>query len=222
MIYMKIILAVILSAIPFFFHYYVQPRRQDEKWKNLSTFISTHNSWYHKANKKIQSFGQWLYEGMQRHDSFRKFFTRIMLFVIMVYECVDFNAAQEAKIFVNNYVENTSYLNVDNIVYASVYIPGNLMITNFWVSLFGFLVSLPLLSHQWADRTLLWIKKELPVFSACAGITLLLTIFPHVFILAEMTAIILLASCVYPFKRWSDVPKGRMGIQKDENKRKAA
>ncbi|MBQ6750826.1 MAG: hypothetical protein IJR02_08710 [Bacteroidaceae bacterium] len=222
MIYLKIVLAILLSAIPLFFNFYIQPRRQDEKFRNFSTFISTHIPWLKLAKDKLHHLMNWLYNGMKRSDNFRKFFIFIMLFIMMAFQFVDLSAVQDANLIVENYVESMKYSDAIYHVVSCYDIPGYLLTTNILESFITFLFSILFLWYKFAD----WLLAELHEnshFYIAFGLTLIASMFiARTFIFAEILFMVMIAAYIYPNKIQSADPKGRKGIPFITRLKKAA
>ena len=78
------ILAFVLTAIPFAFHLWIKPRKaSSNKWGSLYSVLSA------------------IYERMKHSDNARKFFTRVFLIVLLFVQYVDFEAANAANLLSN-------------------------------------------------------------------------------------------------------------------------
>lgn len=214
MLELKILLAVILSALPFIYAYYLRPKAKSSKiWKNFFTVIGAQKTrfrlfviWLKKRNKRFA-------EGLKKSDNFRKFYTRITLLIIIAFQFVDFHATT----IVTNMIQQQS----DSIFFSEKMIDSNeWMITNPHATLLSACLGLSLFIFGLANLILTTLHNERELYLLIGLITLIvLFALPQFFIVAETLEIILIAAYFYPNKIHSPGPKG--GLPKPlENEQK--
>ncbi len=218
MIYLKLILALLLSALPFFYVSYVRPKEKTSPvWRNLFTALATQMPRLRAVKKIIGRFLHRIGEGMKKSDNFRKFFSLVTLLLMVVVQFVDFSASQDVAQGIrelNGSAEQTKFI--------AAY--GSLM-TRPHASVLAACLSLMLFSYKAADWLLTRLHNRKKFFLAIALLTLvILFASPRYFIVAEVLHMMLLAALVYPNRTSVDDPKGRKRIPKDERQeyRKAA
>ena len=100
MIVLKWLLAMLLTSVPFVFHYCIKPKAaSSDKWRNLYSFLSARMPWLKRKALAVKAWISYVYHKMYRSDNGRKFFTLVLVICMMVFQVVDFNAAKEACSF---------------------------------------------------------------------------------------------------------------------------
>ena len=222
MICLKILLAVILSAVPLFFHFFIKPRKESPQWKNLSTTISTHFPSFRRALERVWNWIIHFYDSMKHSVNSRKFFTRILTLVICAYGYVDFSATLEAK----NHVEKHIHLeeNLAVIPYADTNACiGEELIMSYRVATFIiFFLSLLMGSYKFSNGLLQIIHRNKKTISGFALCSIAFMMVPGTFIIGEVFAILLMASYCYPQKDAPSEPKRRKPIPCEQPLKKVA
>ena len=215
----KLILALILTAIPFAYAYYVRPRKDKPGiWRNGFTFLSAQWPWLKKAATAIGKFFRRMYDGMRRSDTFRKFYILMVLLVILAYQYIDFHTASDmleaARNMVENSGEKTAEKCAEKFPALKAYIP---FITSPYATITAAVMGLSLFSYRIAD----WMFTKLhdsrkTFFGFALAILVTLTLSPRIFIIAETMFIILMAAFFYPDKRPTEKPLGRKRIPREK------
>ena len=211
MILLKVILSLILAIIPFAYaNYQRNQRKNGGQQSNLFTFLSRHLPKLNKACQAVKKFTMRIYDGMKRSDSFRRFFTIIILLVLIGYQYVDFHIASNIAHTVRETLLNSADRNVDKIAEMKVWLPyftkphATMLVGCFTLLLFSYKISNAILTRLHNNRRL---------YCLVGLVTIMITILaPRWNILAEALAIILMAAYVYPNIRPIEKPKGRKGI----------
>lgn len=219
---MKVILAFVLTAIPFAFHLWIKPRQASSgKWRCLHSVLSTYyprlRSWKEKINGRLHA----IYERMKRSDNARKFFTRIFLVMLLLVQYVDFQAANAAGVLGKEllqrqsmgmgrmeYVESLSLL--DNMfeggeAISNYFYPFQ---TPLYVSLGCLMVVFLMSCYRVSDRVLTFLHDNDMAFAAVA-LTIQFMMLGHCgkfLVAAETEFIILLAAAVYPDRSFDGTP----------------
>lgn len=222
MIYLKLILAVILSTVPLLIHFFTVLCKNDETLTRLSTVFSTIPFFLKKCAKKILGWFFDYFWFIRFFDSYRLFFTRVFMLIFCVYGCVDYSASEDAKVLVEDYVQHDANECAIQFVDANAYIPGFLMITSFVASIVIFIFVICMWVHPWADRLLLFINSSRMLFCGFAVLAIIVVAIPHTFIIGEVLFILLIASYLYPEKILDNPPIGREPIPQDPTLIKAA
>lgn len=207
MIYLKLILAVVLSALPFIYRYYIRPKEKSSPiWRNMCTALGTQMPRLMKAEKAIAKFFRRIYYGMKKSDSFRKFFTLVTLLLMIAVQFVDFSAsATIAKM--------TQEVSHDSVQTARTIAVYGAMMTRPQASVLAACLSLTLFSYQAANWLLTRLHNRRKLFFSVALLTLIvLFASPRYFIVAEVLEMMLLAALVYPNKIPTQKPKGCRSI----------
>lgn len=100
MIVLKWLLAMLLTSVPFVFHYCIKPKAaSSDKWRNFYSFLSARMPWLKRKALAVKAWISYVYHKMYRSDNGRKFFTLVLVICMLVFQVVDFHAAKEACSF---------------------------------------------------------------------------------------------------------------------------
>lgn len=84
MIVLKWLLAMLLTLVPFVFHYCIKPKAaSSDKWRNFYSFLSARMPWLKRKAFAVKAWISYVYHKMYRSDNGRKFF--ILVLVICLY-----------------------------------------------------------------------------------------------------------------------------------------
>lgn len=207
MLYLKIVFALCLSAVPFMYTYYVKPKKNKScVWKNMFTAIGS-------QLPKLKSFIAWMrklclriYEGMKKSDSFRKFFTLLTLLTLIAFQFVDFTASTTVAEIVKEHATDSG------MTMKVVKIYGGLM-TKPHATVLAACLGFSLFSFTLANWILTKLHDNRKTFYFTGLFTvIILFASPRYFIVAETIDIILIAAYIYPDKMIQPDPKGRKRI----------
>ena len=129
------------------------------------------------------AFATRFYEGMKRSDNFRKFFTLVILMVMIALEFIDFQASTAIATLMHD-----SHLSVADAA-QTIGLYGALM-TRPYATLLAAVMSLAMFSYKWADAVLTFAM-------------LIAMVSPRYIIVTEMLEIVLLAAYIYPDRNGS-------------------
>ena len=88
---LKVILAFVLTAIPFAYHTWVQPNQDSSHLlRNLSTAVMACLPKIRGVVKKARSFLSWYYDKMKTSMNARKLFTLVLVMVLLAVQYVDY------------------------------------------------------------------------------------------------------------------------------------
>lgn len=222
----KIILALVLTAIPFAYAYFVRPRQDKPgRWHNAFSFVGSQIPSLRRMAVRAQKFWRRLQKGMRRSDSFRKLYTLLVLIILIVYQFVDFYAASSlldtaANNCLSEAVENRVENGVGNGVGRGVdLIAAQTFLTQPVATLSAAVLGLQLFFYKTADALLTYLHVSNRMFTFFSiAILVILTTSPRLFILAETMDIILIAAFFYPEKDSTLPPRKRKHIPVQENR----
>lgn len=239
MIILKTVLAVMLTAIPFIFHFFVKPKSgTDAKWRSSLGFLMSKMPTFRRWYGSMKAWLSYVYHKMYRSDNGRKFFILVLIIVMLVYQVVDYHSAKSAY---DIYLESVTHGKSLSLTPYTLGIPGlgmevelglravmgNLLYpfqTHVLAFLLAMGLTLPLFSYRLADRILLGIHQSLRLEILLAFLAILMAAvdYGRFFLLSEMLFILLLAGMAYPFKELPETPKGKCRWWEGSDKRKAA
>ena len=113
---LKLILALVLTMIPFVFHYWIKPKsKESPKWKNSISILEENLPSIRRKKRIIFLWFMRFYKKMKFSRNARKFFTYILIVSMLIVQFVDFQASKYAKEHLNEAtsisVENTQSRN---------------------------------------------------------------------------------------------------------------
>lgn len=86
MIVLKWLLAMLLTSVPFVFHYCIKPKAaSSDKWRNLYSFLSARMPWLKRKALAVKAWISYVYHKMYRSDNGRKFFTLVLVICMLVF-----------------------------------------------------------------------------------------------------------------------------------------
>lgn len=111
---LKLILALVLTMIPFVFHYWIKPKSNESpKWKNSISILEENLPSIRRKKRIIFLWFMRFYKKMKFSRNARKFFTYILIVSMLIVQFVDFQASKYAKEHLNEAtsisVENTQH-----------------------------------------------------------------------------------------------------------------
>lgn len=222
-IVLKLILAMVLTMVPFWFHYCVKPKgKTSQKWRSSYGFLSSKMPWISRKVRAMKVCISYVYQKMHRSHNGRKFFILILLIAILLYQVVDFHATQEAYQLQAEYgslgknlcltpysitlpmIDSRMELGPKPLMESVLYS----FFTHFWVYPLAMMLTLPLFSYKIADGILLRIHGSwlLQVILAFLSVVMAAMDYGRVFVLSELLFILLMAGMVYPFKQQPSSP----------------
>lgn len=218
---LKIILALVLTTIPFTYAYYIRPRKDKPGvWRNGFTAVASQFPYIRKLVVSIWKCTRRLYDGMKKWDSFRKFYGMMILLAIIAYQYTDFHAASYTVQVAKEFVENSGekYIEMSAEKYKTIRAVAPFL-TQPFATLLAACLGLLLFSYRITDRLLSCLHKNQKVFFFWGlFIMVILTTSTRYFILAETMDIILLAAFFYPTKIPDSLPKGRKRLPENQRK----
>lgn len=240
-IVLKLILAMVLTMVPFVFHYWVKPKgKTSQKWSSSYSFLASKMPWISRKVRTMKAWLSYVYQKMHRSHNGRKFFILVLLIAMLLYQVVDFHAAQEAYRLQAEYgslgkeLSLTPYYITLPMIDSRVELgPKPLMdsvlypfFTHFWVYPLAMMLTLPLFSYKVADGILLRIHGSwlLQIILAFLSVAMAAMDYGRVFLLSELLFFLLMAGMVYPFKQQPSSPgrKCWLGDRREAAEKKAA
>ncbi len=219
MIYLKIILAFLLSAIPFLYVSFVKPKRETSKvWRNMFTAIGSQLPRLKAVKTTCAKFMHRLYEGMKRSDNFRKFFTLITLLLMIAVQFVDYSSSVEVARMIRDAANEGAETAAKAAAYTShvIAVYGSLM-SKPHATLLAACLSLILFVFKAGDWLLTRLHNSRKIFFTVAMMTLIILFTsPRFFIVVEVLEMMLMAALIYPNKVVPQDPKGRKGIPMEQ------
>lgn len=212
MLILKIILLVILTAIPFLASALLNMKERNNIFQNSFTFL-------YACILRFRFLMRNFYYRMQRSRNARKFLIFILIFSTIVVEFVDLNASRAAAAIVAPTVEEGAEPCAVTEECTSAYFP---FVSSVVALYLAFFTSVFLMKYSLADKLLTALKKR-KTFVAAGCFIILVAVFSFRWIIiSEIGLILLMASCFYPYEKWDEEPKGRKPITSEKNLQVAA
>ena len=221
MIYLKIIMAFLISAVPFLYVTLIKPKRETSSvWRNMFTAIGSQLPRLKAVKTACSKFLHRLYEGMKRSDNFRKFFTLITLLLMIAVQFIDFSASTEIARSIREISQSDAetYGEIETRIAHTIAVYGSLM-SKPHATVLAACLSLTLFVFGSANWLLTRLHNSRKFFFFIALVTLIILFTsPRYFIVVEIMEMMLMAALIYPNKIATPDPKGRKGIQNGQNK----
>ncbi len=224
MIYLKIILAFLLSAVPFLYVSFIKPRQNTSpRWRNLLAAIGSLGinklPQVKAAKAACIKFLYRIYEGIKRSDNFRKFFTLLTLLVMIAVQYVDFSASADVAAMIRDTTMKGSATAAQAATEGSriIAVYGPIM-SKPHATLLAACISMILFVFKCGD----WLLTQLHHSSRLFGLTAVVALIflfgsPRYIIVAETICMMLMAALIYPDRMMTENPKGRKGIPLEKN-----
>ena len=168
-IYIKVIVMFLLAVMPF-----------------------AYAAWSGKKNHSLPRLASRLYEGMKKSENFRKFFTLLVLLVMLALQFIDFQTTTAIAKMIQESADNP----VETAQTIGVYAP---LMTRPYATLIAAILSLSFFAYKVADRVMTVLHQQQRVF-LLTGVIAMCIMFTSAryLIVAQMLFIILFAAQVYP------------------------
>lgn len=225
---LKLILAFVLTMIPFVFHYWIKPKSKDSpKWENSISILESNMPSIRRKRRMVYAWLMRIYRKMKFSRNARKFFTYILIVFMLIVQVVDFQASKYGQQRLN---ETTSTNVVDKSQNTSPCIAMKRKasatvlrshITPFWAFNLCLVATIALFSFRLADRILThihnvrWIKWAM----GTAIILLVVISFGRLLLVAEISYLILLAGLIYPNPSFDEYGKWHKRITRKIQRR---
>lgn len=223
MLILKLVLFAVLTSIPFLYHYLVKPRRESvRRYRNIFTAARPGMS---KAGKIIWNLGTRLiffYEKMKRRERPRKFFTLILVVVLVGIQGVDNLASGEVAATYKTMAKEHRLgdLSITGKKTAAPFMQRKMtnclypFLTRPVVYLVSFGLTLIFFSYRLADKMLTEIHNSKQIQGILVSVILFSSVFDEgrYMLLSEVLFIIAMAALFYPNFRGPTNPKGRKPI----------
>ncbi len=216
MIQFKVILLLILAVLPFVYANYqrTQERKNGQK-SSLFHLLFKYLPQLYGVGQAAKILVKRIYNGMKRSDTFRRFFTLMVLLVMLLYQFVDFQVASTIVHDLCVGIEKTDIKTVKNCVNFSVWSP---YFTKPHATMLAGCIALAFFSYEFSNKILLLLHNNNRLYCVVGLITIVIVIMTEGWmIMVETSAIILMAAYFYPNKYNEADPKGKKGIPKNEN-----
>ena len=225
---LKIILAFILTMIPFVFHYWVKPKsKESPKWENLISLLENKLPTIKRRKRKVYAWLLGVYRKMKFSRNARKFFTYILVVFMLIVQVVDFQSSRYAQqrldkmtstIGVNDSHENATCMLAKRKASAMMLRSHT---TPFWAFNLCLVITLATFSFKLADMVLTqihnvrWIKWGM----GASIILLIVASLGRLMLVSEIAYLILLAGLIYPNPNFEEYGKWHKRIVHREQRK---
>ena len=202
MLYFKIVLALFLSAIPFLFKHLIMPRRESSpECRNIIAAVGAARPFIKRWQRKLFNISIRIYNAMKHSTEARKFFSLILLLVLLTIAMVDFNASASIAGKVTKAAQESGSQTDTMIGLYTVYRP---YLTFRYATLLAGLMVIPFFSFKLTDEILLRLACSRRLFAVMSMVTIFLLAMSALWssgrniIIIQMLFVILGAASVYP------------------------
>ncbi len=214
-LYIKIIIAILLSAIPFLFAIFIKPKAKEGKWKNVFTLSNINSEKVANGAGKIRKFIMRIYEAMKYSDNARKFFIMVLIITMIVVQWIDSEATQTAVKAILGNRENV-YQEKESMVMLFPFITSPI------VTILSMIYTLILFRYKWANKLLTKIntsKKMIVLFIALIMLSIVVG-NGRFFLLGEILFLTLIWALILPKKKGEGYPDGGTRIKREKKTKK--
>ena len=214
-LYIKIIIAILLSAIPFLFAIFIKPKAKEGKWKNVFTLSEINSEKVANGAGKIRKFIMKIYEAMKYSDNARKFFIMVLIITMIVVQWIDSEATQTAVKAIIGNRENV-YQEKESMVMLFPFITSPI------VTILSMIYTLILFRYKWANKLLTKIntsKKMIVLFIALIMLSIVVG-NGRFFLLGEILFLTLIWALILPKKKREGYPDGGTRIKREKKTKK--
>lgn len=214
-LYIKIIIAILLSAIPFLFAIFIKPKAKEGKWKNVFTLSDINSEKVANGAGKIRKFIMKIYEAMKHSDNARKFFIMVLIITMIVVQWIDSEATQTAVKAILGNRENV-YQEKESMVMLFPFITSPI------VTILSMIYTLILFRYKWANKLLTKIstsKKMIVLFIALIMLSIVVG-NGRFFLLGEILFLTLIWALILPKKIGEGYPDGGTRIKREKKTKK--
>lgn len=223
MLILKLVLFVVLTSIPFLYHYLVKPRRESiKKDRNIFTVFQSQITWGKRFLWSLGTRVICFYDKMKHRQRPRKFFTLLLVISLVGIQLVDNFASSEVATTYKQMAKEKRLdrLSVSNKKTAAPFMQRRLnnylypYLTHpviYWLTL-G--MTLLLFLYKIADRVLTKIHNSKNTLIGLSWGILFFSYFDEgrYILLSEVLFVVGMAALFYPNFHGSTTPKGRKGI----------
>lgn len=151
-----------------------------------------------RITNSLRKFAKRIYQGMNRSDtnSFRKFYTLILLMTMLLYQYTDFHIASDVAREVRENIKFSSAEDSPEMLRMAPYLP---LLTKPLSTITAGVIAILLFSYKLADKTLNMLHKSRQLFTTTGLVAIVITVIaPRSFILGETLLILLIGAYIYP------------------------
>ena len=214
-LYIKIIIAILLSAIPFLFAIFIKPKAKEGKWKNVFTLSDINSEKVANGAGKIRKFIMRIYEAMKYSDKARKFFIMLLIITMIVVQWIDSEATQTAVKAIIGNRENV-YQEKESMVMLFPFITSPI------VTILSMIYTLILFRYKWANKLLTKINKSKKMIVLFIALIMLSIVVGNgrFFLLGEILFLTLIWALILPKKKGEGYPDGGTRIKREKKTKK--
>lgn len=151
-----------------------------------------------RITNSLRKFAKRIYQGMNRSDtnSFRKFYTLILLMTMLLYQYTDLHIASDVAREVRENIKFSSAEDSPEMLRMDPYLP---LLTKPLSTITAGVIAILLFSYKLADKTLNMLPKSRQLFTTTGLVAIGMTVIaPRSFILGETLLILLIGAYIYP------------------------
>lgn len=226
MIILKVVLALLLTLVPFVFHYVIKPKASSSpKWRSSYSFLSTEMPCIRRKAAKVKAWISYVYGKMHRSRNGRKFFILVLLVLMLVFQVVDYHAARQAYQLLEESAHQSGAMSITPYTIRVPFLGEAMLLgseklletllypflTKAWVYVIALGSTMMLFSYRLADRVLLRIhaSRILQISLASIAILMVAVSLGRCFLLFELLMMLLMAGIIYPFPQQPSSPRGK-------------
>lgn len=195
----KIILACLLTAVPFIFRYWIKPKsKEQEKWHSMFSLLASKKPYFLRRKRIVICWILRIYRKMKFSYNARKFFTYIVVVTMWLVQVVDWQATSAAKEYLLEVAKG-----------GGTEVLLRFFHTSFFSYVLCLVVTLAAFSFRLSDYVLTAIhnSKKIQAIFIVLILGVLVASLGRMMLVAEILYVVLLAGMIYP--NFSMDEKGR-------------
>ena len=214
-LYIKIILAILLSVIPFIFSIFIKPKTKDGKWRNVFALSNINSEKVANGAGKIRKFIMRIYEAMKYSDNARKFFIMLLIITMIAVQWIDSEATQTAVRAIIGNRENV-YQDKESMVMLFPFITSPI------VTILSMIYTLILFRYKWSNKLLTKINTSKKMIVLFVAMIMLFIVVGNgrFFLLGEILFLTLIWALILPKKKGEGYPDGGTRIKRGKKTEK--
>ena len=211
MIYLKLLLLVVLSVLPYIYAWYIKPKRNTSSiWRNFF-LVMGHIPGVRFLYDFIKRTVRRIFRMMRYSDNARKFFSRVVLLFLLFVQFTDLMASRSSVMLLHDARQVSSW-STETVVVL------NAMVTPVMVMILSNLLAGSLFFYKWSDKMLTSLHDKRRFFFCFVFCMVCMMISFRTALLVETLVVLMAASCLYPEKEDEQTNGGLRISERKERK----
>lgn len=210
MVYFKIFFSVFFPLLLFTWQISIK-LAEKPLTSHIQKFVADHFFFLLRIRHRIRIVMKRFYNGMRKYDSFRKFFTLMLLLILIAIQFTD----QAASHTVLRMIQESNGIN-QNVIAAT----HALLISHPYAIALAAIIGILFFFYRMADRILTTLHNSNFLYAVTALLTIIIAFYPQgFFIISQTLFIILIGAYIYPNRVPTIHPNGGIHVPDEQQQR---